>query len=272
VTRFSERAYLVFSGLLLIVGSVLSGNGGSQHPTVSQKFGKFGSDEFFHTFGSVILSDARWEQIHAQILAAPVLWALGGLALAAVVRAAGETRWSMLAVVSMAMGAVLWVVSYVFDGFVSAKTAQWMLSDDPALQPAYTATFGAGQWTSIRTHFVAWALIALGTTAFSIALASLARRGAGRGRPLAVVLVLTGLVLGAYSLVAFVTGAYFPGPGASPWYVPALVGTQLWYLVAGILVVYRGLRRPRTHVSEHAEPTARAEQTPERAHATVSAS
>ncbi|OLB81262.1 MAG: hypothetical protein AUI14_04015 [Actinobacteria bacterium 13_2_20CM_2_71_6] len=268
--RFSDRAYLVFSGLLLIAGTLLSANGGRQHPTISNHIGAFGTNDFFRGFATLILSEPNWERIHAQILAAPLFWVLGGLALAVIARSVGETHWSTLGVVSLAMGATLWVVSYIFDGFVADHTAAWLLSGDQATTPAYTATFGANQWVSIRTHYVAWLLIAFGTTVFSIAMASLARRGAGRGRPLAVVLVVLGLALGAWSLVAVATGAFLPGPMVSLWYVPVLVGTQLWYLLAGILVIYRTLRRPRTRTTD-ATP-APAVRAPESTPAAVSAS
>jgi len=243
VRRFSERAYFVFSGLLMIVGSVLSANGGQQHPMISSKMGQLGSDSFYHHFAQMIVADPNWETIHAQILAAPVLWVLGGLALAALARAAGETRWSTLGLISTAMGAVLWVVMYIFDGFVADRTAAWMLNGDQSLMPAFTATFGGGQWVAIRTSFVAWLLIALGVTATSIAMASLAR-GAGRGRGLAIALVVLGLVIGAVSFIASATGAFLPGPMVSPYYVPVLIATQFWFIIAGVLVIYRAVRQP----------------------------
>jgi hypothetical protein len=261
VTRFSERAYFVFSGLLMIVGSVLSAKGGQQHPMISSKMGELGSDAFYHHFAQLIVSDPNWESVHAQILAAPVLWVLGGLALASLARAAGETRWSTLGLLSTAMGAVLWVVMYIFDGFVADRTAAWMLNGDPSQMSVYTANFGAGQWVAIRTSFVAWLLIAFGTAASSIAMAALARRGAGRGRILAIALVVLGLVLGAASFIASATGAFLPGPMVSPYYVPMLIGTQFWYIIAGLLVIYRAIRQPdlRAGTAEPATPSIRRE-------------
>jgi hypothetical protein len=253
VSRFSERVYFVFCGLLLIVGSLLSANGGRQHPTISNHLGGFGSPPFFRAFASLIASEPKWEPVHAQIMAAPVLWVLGGLALAAIARAAGEARWSGLAVVSMTIGATLWVVQYIFDGFVADHTAAWLLGADPSTAPQYSAIFGANQWVSIRTSMVSWLLVAFGTTAFSIALAPLARRGAGRGRPLAVFLVVYGLILGAWTLGCAVTGVFLPGPMVSPYYVPVLVGTQFWYLFAGVFLIYRTVRRPRPAASTEAE-------------------
>ena len=258
MTRFSERAYFIFSGLLMIVGSLLSANGGQQHPMISSKMGVLGSDSFYHHFAQLIAGDPNWEQVHAQILAAPVLWVLGGLALAALARAAGETRWSTLGLLSTAMGAVLWVVMYIFDGFVADRTAAWMLNGDPSLMPAYTANFGAGQWVAIRTSFVAWLLIAFGTAASSIALAALARRGAGRGRGFAIVLVVLGLVLGAASFIASASGAFSPGPMVSPYYVPMLIGTQFWYIIAGLFVIYRAIRKPVTAAAITRPPVQRA--------------
>ena len=39
MTRLSEKTYFVFSGLLLIGGSLLAANGGRQHPTISNQMG-----------------------------------------------------------------------------------------------------------------------------------------------------------------------------------------------------------------------------------------
>jgi len=266
MTRFSERAYFVFSGLLMIVGSILSANGGQQHPMISSKMGTLGSDSFYHHFAQLIASDPNWEPVHAQILAAPVLWVLGGLGLAALARAAGESRWSTLGLLSTAMGAVLWVVMYIFDGFVADRTAAWMLKGDPSQMPVYTATFVSGQWVAIRTSFVAWLLISFGLMALSIAMGALARKGAGRGRWLAAVLVVFGLLLAAASFVASATGAFLPGPMVSQYYVPILIGTQFWYIIAGLFVIYRAIRQPRDIAAESAPAPVR-----ERDHATAAA-
>jgi hypothetical protein len=252
--RFSEGAYYVLSGALMALGSLFSENGGRQHPIVSQSMGRYGSPGFFFNFAKMIVDDHHWMPIHVQIMAGPVLWILGSVALATLVRSAGGRRWAALAVTALAMGATLWVVTYIFDGFVAPQTAPYVLHGSGPLLPAFRDTFGGLQWVAIRTSFAAWLLIAFGTGAMSAALAGLIRKAVGLGRALIVVMVTLGAFLTGWSVVATATGAYLPGPMDSGWYLPSLVGTQWWFIMGGLLVIYAAVIRPHALEGRLAAP------------------
>jgi hypothetical protein len=64
-----------------------------------------------------------------------------------------------------------------------------------------------------------------------------------------VFLVGFGVLLGVFSIVAAIGGRFSPGPMVSPYYLPALIGTQWWYIVAGLLVIYRAVTRPRARTA-----------------------
>jgi hypothetical protein len=252
MARPGSRIYYLFSGLMMIAGTVIFMNGGRQHPPINESMGQFGTPDFFYKFASLIASDANWEQVHAFIIIGPVLWALGLLALADQLRVNGESRWSTFALVSLAMGVTLHVVLYIFDGFVASKIATQLLNSDETLRPALTATFGANQWTVIRMSTVSWLLISIAPAAIALSML-FARRGLGAfGRVLQGILVVVGLVLGAFGIVASVTGTYSPGPMVSPFYVPVAVTTALWFAVAGLSVMLRP-STPETTPSHRAE-------------------
>jgi len=234
-----SRVYYWFSGLLLIAGTVIFMNGGRQHPPINESMGQFGTPDFFVQFATLIQTDPNWEPVHAMIIAGPVLWTLGILALADQIRARGENRWSTFAIVTMAMGVTLHVVLYIFDGFVASKIATQLLSSEEPTRTALIWTFGANQWTVIRMSTVSWLLISLTPAALAIGMLTAKRALGGFGKLLQGILVVVGLVLGVFTLIATATGLYSPGPMVSPFYVPAAVSTALWFAVAGISVLLR---------------------------------
>lgn len=66
-----------FSGLLIVIGSLLFVCGGAFHPKINSDLGALGSSEFFQNFYKHIVHHGSWRLIHGMILAGPLLWLLG---------------------------------------------------------------------------------------------------------------------------------------------------------------------------------------------------
>lgn len=240
MTRPLGRSFLAFTGLLLLAGSFIEMNGGRKHPAITEDMGTFGSDEFMLEFAKLMVNDKDWQLYHEQMLAAPLLWAIGGYAVVLLARRAGESRWTPLGYVALVMGSVLWALTYMYDGWVSPETAKSLVAAqaDPTLSAAITATFASGQWFTVRLGMYSWLLVAFAAALLSVGLISLARSyGPGIGKPLAWFLGGLGLFLGAWSLVAWLTGAYAPGPMVSIWWLPANIATQFWFTGLSMLVL-----------------------------------
>ena len=115
----SHRLFNLVCASLLIVGSLLFLNGGRQHPkTDAGHMGgaPLGSAMYFHHFAEHIAGEPNWIPMHNQILAGPVLWLLGAVALRRRLRLLDDGTWSDLAFASMLAGVVCWTIAFVFDG------------------------------------------------------------------------------------------------------------------------------------------------------------
>ncbi|MBL6278342.1 hypothetical protein JMF97_19465 [Micromonospora fiedleri] len=240
MTRPLGRNFLLFSGLLLLAGSMLQMNGGRRHPAITEEMGTFGSDEFMLSFAKLMVNEKDWQLYHEQMLAGPLLWAIGCWAVILLARQVGDSRWTPMGFIALAMGAVLWVLTYMYDGWVSPETAKALLAaqGDETLAAAITQTYASGQWFTIRVGIYSWLLVAFGTALLSIGVINLARSySRGIGKPLAWFLGGFGLFLGLWSLVGWLSGNYYPGPMVSLWWLPANIATQFWFTGLSILVL-----------------------------------
>ena len=73
----STSAHQKFSGLLIVIGSLVFVCGGAFHPKINSSLGALGSSEFFQNFYMHIAHHGSWRLIHGMILAGPLLWLLG---------------------------------------------------------------------------------------------------------------------------------------------------------------------------------------------------
>lgn len=244
MARGNGRSFLIFSGLIVIVGSILSMVGGSQHPMIGPQMGTYGSDKFFLEFAK-LMTDPMWEPSHWRILWAPVLWCLGSLSLVYLARSAGERRWTVLGYISLIMGTALYVVTYIGDGFVSPQIGKALIAasegSDPTLTAAITQTFASVQWFTIKVGLPSWMLLAFGMIALSIGLFALARTYRGFNWLQTVIIAGAGVVIGAWSFVAYAAGSYEPGPMVSEMWLPAAIATNVWFLQLGITILVHGL-------------------------------
>ncbi len=242
MTRRMDRFHDLLSALLLIAGTLLFLNGGRQHPAINSSLGPAGSAEYFRNFAGHIVHHHDWEGIHAQILAGPVLWALGAVAIVARRRRAGETRWSGLGQTALLLGAAGWAMVFVFDGFAAPQIARRLAEVDAALAPALISEFAANQTVVIRAGLVSWLLVALAAVAFGASLvlesaAGILQKAVGG----------LGIPIGLASLAAWCLGSFSPGPFVSPWWNSIAIATGLWFLLAGVWLALRE-RRPEPAV------------------------
>lgn len=225
MNRSPERLTHAIAGLLLLAGTVAFLWGGAQHPATGESLGPIGSDEYFRNFVEHVRSHRGWEAIHTGILAGPVLWALG---IAAWSRRRVRDSAAGLANVALAMGAALWAVTFVFDGFLAPVHAAAV----PSAGEAALHAFRANQNVVIRLGLVSWLLIGAAVAALGARLLAQRRRRVG-----STVLGVVGVALGLWPLVAWAAGVFRPGPFTSPAWIPTAVLTALWFAVLGTLLL-----------------------------------
>lgn len=236
-TSRSNRIPSWISGALLVTGSVLFLAGGRLHPKAGTAFGTVGTAEFFRTFADHIQHAPNWIPIHVLILIGPVLWALGmppareigspdGIAPGSVAGSALDT----LASRAMLLGAALWAVVFVLDGFVAPQAATIIASATPTDVDGLLAAFRLNQVAVIRLGLVSWILIGV-----AMAMQGGTLLAGARGRSPARALVgIAGISIGLWPIIATITGEFDPGPFTSRlWNVSAL-STASWFAAFGI--------------------------------------
>lgn len=225
-----ERLFDVVCGLMIMAGSVLFLNGGRQHPATDPRLGPIGSESYFRAFAEVIKADHDWESMHGQILAGPILWALGAVALRKRLRR-NDSSWDDVAIVALTTGAAAWVLAFVFDGFVAPAVAAAVL-ERPVGEPLSFLELRANQLVVIRSGLIGWILIGTGIAALSAAMLA-------SNRLLLTLLGVVGIAIGLWPIVAWLGGTFAPGPFVSPlWRTTALV-TAAWFTLAGATLFVR---------------------------------
>jgi hypothetical protein len=229
------------SAILLPLGSLLFTAGGAQHPRASTAFGTVGTPDFYRTFAEHIHAQANWVPIHALILVGPLLWALG-----APRRADGSSDPSdaadrsatrvadTLASRALVLGASLWAVVFVADGFVAPQVAHLVASAAPADLPTTLIVFRSNQVMVISLGLVSWILIGMAIALFGTAMLVRARFASVRG-----VIGMAGILVGLWPVYATITGEFNPGPFTSRlWNVTAL-SSAFWFAAFGISTLWR---------------------------------
>jgi hypothetical protein len=218
---------------LLLAGSLIFVAGGAQHPKAASAFGAVGSDEFYRTFATHIAHQANWIPIHVLILMGPLFWALGAprrlLSPHDQTDSALATAAESLASRALLLGAALWAVAFVLDGFVAPSTAAVIQTAAPADLPGLLVTFRVHQVTMVRLGLVSWILIGVAMATYGVMMLAHTRAFSGRG-----ILGALGVGIGLWPIVAAVTGEFDPGPFTSPlWNLTALV-SAFWFAAFGV--------------------------------------
>jgi hypothetical protein len=227
--------------ILVLAGSVLFIGGGRSHPHVGASMGAIGSPQYFLHFAQTIVSTPNWVPMHVMILVGPLLWALAGASIRDAMPARGSSLWGT-AQTALTISATLWVVVFLFDGFIAPVFARAIVAASAgSIDPTLLASFGANQTSVIRLGLISWILGGVAITLFSIGLL------VGRGQShLAAPVGLLGIVVGAWPIVAALTGEFIPGPFTSDlWKWTALV-TSIWYVALGVTLAIA----PRPAITE----------------------
>ena len=216
----STSAYQKFSGLLIVIGSLVFVCGGAFHPKINSSLGALGSAEFFQNFYMHIVHHGSWRLIHGMILAGPLLWLLG-------VGTFWSDRigWTRMANTAMTLAATAWAVTFVFDGFVAPSIVRWLTPETGLYQLA------ANQVVVIRLGLVSWLMLGFSMIAGSVGILVSSRSRSAK------VLAWVGTSIGAWSFIAWTTGTFSPGPFTSQYWNVTAVSTAFWFLAVGVFLL-----------------------------------
>ncbi len=216
----STSAHQKFSGLLIVIGSVVFVYGGALHPKINSSLGALGSSEFFKNFYMHIAHHGSWELIHAMILAGPLMWLLGVGSFWS-----DRSGWTRMANTAMTLAATVWAVTFVFDGFVAPSIVRWLTPETGLYQLA------ANQVVVIRLGLVSWLMLGFSMIAGSVGILVSSRSRSAK------VLAWVGTSLGAWSFIAWTTGTFIPGPFTSRYWNVTAVSTAFWFLAVGVFLL-----------------------------------
>ena len=246
--RTLNRLIPWLSFILLAAGSLIFIGGGRLHPHVGNAMGPLGSADYFVHFAQTIVTTAGWVPMHMMILIGPVMWALAAPGVRAALPEGGAPLWAT-AQAALLIAAALWVVVFVVDGFVAPVFAQALAAGSAVTpDPSLLASFAANQTAVIRLGLISWLLNGAAIVVFATGLLFTQGRSYLR-----IAVGAAGFLVGAWPIVAAITGEFLPGPFTSEVWKETALATAIWYLLLGItLVTRRG----------SSEATAREESTP----------
>ena len=221
--------------ILLVAGSLIFLGAGRHHPIIDATLGPPGSDEFFRAFAGHMLHMPNWESIHLGILIGPVLWALG---LAGIARAVAPAATPLAEVGKMALmlGASLWAVAFVLDGYVGPRLAQAIAAAGVGADGLAIKTFSTNQYMMARLGMLSVVLIGGSILVISAAMVVESPLRSWRA-----VVGGLGVLVGAWPLIAAARGEFWPGPFTSPYWTATAISLGLWFLLLGTAIP--GLRR-----------------------------
>ena len=204
----------------MILGSLLFLAGGRAHPSIGAAAGA-SADEFFRTFAEKVHHTDGWHAMHMLILVGPLCWALAAPALLEVLRPHARTLTSAARSALLLSGA-LWAVAFVLDGFGAPVYAEAMAG---AGSSGVMTSFQANAVMMSRLGLVSWVAGGLG---MAILAGSLLARQARTWYQ--IVVGVSGVVIGAWPLLAALEGEYSGGPFISRFWLPNAIAVALWYI------------------------------------------
>jgi hypothetical protein len=216
----STSVHQKFSGLLIVVGSLVFVCGGAFHPRINSSLGALGSVEFFQNFYMHIAHHGSWRLIHGMILAGPLMWLLGVGSFWS-----GRCGWSRMATTAMTLAATAWAVTFVFDGFVAPDIVHWLTPETG------WHVLAVNQDVVIRLGLVSWLMLGFSIIAGGVGILVSSRSKGAK------VLASVGILLGAWSFIAWATGIFLPGPLVSPYWNATAVSTAFWFLAVGVFLL-----------------------------------
>jgi hypothetical protein len=233
VQRVRVDAWL--SALLLVAGSLVFLGAGRHHPIIDSSLGPAGSDEFFRAFAAHMLHMPAWESIHLGILVGPLLWTLGAAGIARLI-ATKAIPLAEIGQTALMLGAGLWAIAFVLDGYVGPRLAQAIAAAGVGGDALAIKTFSTNQFMMARLGMLAIVLIGAAILVFSGAMLVGSRLRSGRA-----MVGGLGLFVGGWPLIAAAVGEFSPGPFTSSYWSLTALSLGLWFLLLGTVVP--GMRR-----------------------------
>lgn len=216
--------------LLLIAGSLVFLGAGRHHPIIDASLGPPGSDEFFRTFAAHMLAMPNWESVHLGILVGPLLWALGTTGIGHAV-SARAIPFAEVGKTALLLGAVLWAVAFVLDGYVGPRLAQSIAAAGVGADALAIKTFSTNQYMMARLGMLS--IVLMGGAILLLGGAVLIESPLRSWR--AVVGGL-GVLIGGWPLIAAAGGEFSPGPFTSPYWTVTAISLGAWFLLLGTVV------------------------------------
>lgn len=221
--------------LLLVAGTLIFLGAGRHHPIINATLGPPGSDEYFRAFAGHMLHMPNWESIHLGILVGPVLWTLGVAGIARLV-SARATPLADVGKTALMLGASLWAVAFVLDGYVGPRLAQVIAAAGVGADALAIKTFSTNQYMMARLGMLSLVLIGGAILVISAAMLLDLRLRSWRA-----VVGGLGVLVGGWPLVAAARGEFWPGPFTSPYWTATAVSLGIWFLLLGTAMP--GMRR-----------------------------
>lgn len=233
-------AFLLLSGSLVFLGA------GRHHPIINARLGELGSDQFYRAFADHMLQMPNWESIHLGILLGPVLWALGVAGLARLV-AARAFPLADVGKAALIMGAGLWSIVFVLDGYVGPRLAESIVTAGVGADAAAIKTFSTNQYMMARLGMLAMSLFGVAIAGYGAALLVDARLPSLRA-----IIGGLGVLVGGWPLIAAARGEFWPGPFTSPYWTATAISLGVWFLLLAITVA---LIRPTESATQSSHAT-----------------
>lgn len=221
--------------LLLVAGTLIFLGAGRHHPIIDATLGPPGSDAYFRAFAGHMLHMPNWESIHLGILVGPVLWTLGVAGIARLV-SARATPLADVGKTALMLGASLWAVAFVLDGYVGPRLAQVIAAAGVGADALAIKTFSTNQYMMARLGMLSLVLIGGAILVISAAMLLDLRLRSWRA-----VVGGLGVLVGGWPLVAAARGEFWPGPFTSPYWTATAVSLGIWFLLLGTAMP--GMRR-----------------------------
>jgi hypothetical protein len=223
-----DRALAWGAALVLALGSLLVLYGGRSHPAISVAAGA-DLPEFIRAFAETVRHTHGWHGMHMLILIGPLCWAVGAPALLDALHPAAR-GWTSAARSALLLSGALWAVAFVLDGFGAPAYAH-ALTGESAIDAGLLTSFQANALMMSRLGLVSWIAGGLGMVVLGASLLAPAVR-----TPWRTMVGASGVVIGAWPLLAALEGEYAGGPFTSAfWMLNALVAA-LWYVALATCV------------------------------------
>lgn len=221
--------------LLLVAGSLIFLGAGRHHPIIDATLGRPGSDEYFRAFAAQMLHMPNWESMHLGILVGPVLWTLGVASIARLV-SARATPLADVGKTALMLGASLWAIAFVLDGYVGPRLAQVLATAGVGADALAIKTFSTNQYMMARLGMLSMVLIGGAILVISAAMLVESRLRSWRA-----VVGGLGVLVGSWPLIAAARGEFWPGPFTSPYWTATAISLGIWFLLLGTAMP--GMRR-----------------------------